>query len=60
MATHSSIVHWKIPWTEAPGGLQSMGYKESHGKSRLARTPRSPIKEFISLWGFHNEQPFGQ
>ena len=23
MATHSSIVAWKIPWTEEPGGLQS-------------------------------------
>ena len=25
MATHSSIVAWKIPWAEEPGGLQSMG-----------------------------------
>ena len=25
MATHSSIHAWKIPWTEDPGGLQSMG-----------------------------------
>ena len=25
MATHSSIVAWKIPWTEEPGRLQSMG-----------------------------------
>ena len=25
MATGSSIVAWKIPWTEEPGGLQSMG-----------------------------------
>ena len=24
MATHSSIVAWEIPWTEEPGGLQSM------------------------------------
>ena len=24
-ATHSSILAWKIPWTEEPGGLQSMG-----------------------------------
>ena len=23
--THSSILAWEIPWTEAPGGLQSMG-----------------------------------
>ena len=25
MATHSSILAWKIPWTEEPEGLQSMG-----------------------------------
>ena len=25
MATHSSIFAWEIPWTEEPGGLQSMG-----------------------------------
>ena len=27
MATHSSILAWKIPWTEEPGRLQSMGSK---------------------------------
>ena len=25
MVTHSSILAWRIPWTEEPGGLQSMG-----------------------------------
>ena len=25
MATYSSIITWRIPWTEEPGGLQSMG-----------------------------------
>ena len=29
MATHSGILIWKIPWTEEPGGLQSMGSKKS-------------------------------
>ena len=29
MATHSSILAWRIPWTEAPGRLQSMGWQES-------------------------------
>ena len=29
MATHSSILPWEIPWTEDPGGLQSMGSQES-------------------------------
>ena len=30
MATHSSILAWRIPWTEEPSGLQSWGLKESH------------------------------
>ena len=25
MAAHSSVLAWRIPWTEEPGGLQSMG-----------------------------------
>ena len=29
MATHSSILAWKIPWTEELGGLQSVGWQES-------------------------------
>ena len=29
MATHSSILAWRIPWTEEPGELQSLGHKES-------------------------------
>ena len=29
MATHSSILAWRIPWTEEPGGLQSMTSQES-------------------------------
>ena len=28
MATHSSILAWRIPWTQEPGGLQSMGSQE--------------------------------
>ena len=28
MATHSSILAWRVPWTEEPGGLQSMGSQE--------------------------------
>ena len=27
MATHSRILAWEIPWTEEPGGLQSMGWR---------------------------------
>ena len=29
MATHSNILAWRIPWTEDPGRLQSMGHKEA-------------------------------
>ena len=36
MATHSSILAWKIPWAEEPGGLQSMGRKESDMTEQLS------------------------
>ena len=29
MATHSSILAWEIPWSEKPGGLQSMGSQKN-------------------------------
>jgi len=29
MATHPSILAWEIPWTEEPGGLQSIGSQKS-------------------------------
>ena len=35
MATHSSILAWKIPWTEEPDRLQSMGSQESDTTQRL-------------------------
>ena len=28
MTTHTSILAWRNPWTEEPGGIQSMGHKE--------------------------------
>ena len=28
MATHSSVLAWRIPWTAEPGGLESMGLQE--------------------------------
>ena len=33
IATHSSILVWRIPWTEEPGGLQSMGLQRVTGLS---------------------------
>ena len=40
MAPHSSILVWKIPWTEEPGGLQSMGLQQSRTQlsNQTART----------------------
>ena len=35
MATHSSILAWRIPWTEEPGGLQSMGFPKQEYWSGL-------------------------
>ena len=33
VVTHSSILAWKIPWTEEPGGPQSMGRRDVHNFS---------------------------
>ena len=34
MATHSSVLAWKIPWTEDPGRLQSMGSQKRQSQTR--------------------------
>ena len=36
MATHSSILAWRIPWTEEPGGLQFKGLQELDTTERLS------------------------
>ena len=42
MATHASILAWRIPWTVEPGGLQSMGSERiGHNWSDLAHTHTS-------------------
>ena len=38
MATHSSILVWRIPWAEEPGGLQSTGSQESDVTEHTAHT----------------------
>ena len=56
MATHSSIHAWKIPWTEEPGGLQSMGSQRTgHNWAtslHLMLTARSLIRLFSYLARF--------
>ena len=48
-ATHTSILAWEIPWTEDPGGLQSMGLQESDTTKRLNHH-HSGLKQ-REIWG---------
>ena len=50
MATHSSILAWKIPWTEEPGGLQSTG-SESDITEHLTRSLSFQYKQRPLLHG---------
>ena len=62
MATHSSILVWRIPWTEEPGGLQSMGSQRvghdwpinthihTHTHSFITLLDSPPEKWFIFFW----------
>ena len=54
MATHSSILAWEIPWTEEPGGLQSMGSqrvghslvtKQKQQQQQIIRSAQEPRRE---------------
>ena len=38
MGTHSSILAWRIPWTEEPGGLKSMGSQSQTQLNNLVHT----------------------
>ena len=50
MTTHSSILAWKIPWTEKPGGLQCMGSKRVIQLSTHTHThTHTGLKSFLSL-----------
>ena len=49
MATHSSILAGKIPWTEKPGRLQSMGYKELDTTEQLHKPQESPRRSNQSI-----------
>ena len=46
MATHSSILAWRIPWTEEPGGLQVHGVKELDTTSRLNHHRKPAIRQY--------------
>ena len=53
MATHSSILAWRIPWTEEPGRLQSMGSQESDTTWRLNHHHEYLTKCFIFILFFY-------
>ena len=42
MATHSNILAWEIPWTEKPGGVQSMG---SQSQTRLSSHTHTKLEQ---------------
>ena len=46
MTTHSSILAWRIPWTEEPGGLQSMGLQS---QIRLSNNKKRNIYIYIYI-----------
>ena len=38
MATHSSVLAWRIPWAEEPGGLQAMGSQKGEQNESITHT----------------------
>ena len=51
MATHSSILAWEIPWTDEPGGLQSMGVTKELDMTEVTKQqlPFPTIRNFHSI-----------
>ena len=56
MATHSSVLAWKIPWTEEPGSLQSMGL-QIVGHNRATNTFTSIVITGLPRWLSGKESP---
>ena len=50
MSTHSSSLAWRIPWTEEPGGLQSMGSQESAMTKQLSTHTNVSIKDLTAIF----------
>ena len=60
MATHSSILAWRIPWTEDPGGLQSRGHKQLNVTEQLLLlllSHFSHVRLFATPWTVAHQAP---
>ena len=57
MATHSSIVAWRIPWAEEPGGLQSIGLQRVR-HNWATKPPPAAYPHILTRW--HNHVPHAQ
>ena len=53
MANHSNIFAWKIPWTEEPDGLQSMGLQSQTQLSDRAQSEKSVEEEIKIIHSSH-------
>ena len=58
MATHSSILAWRISWTEEPGGLQSIGSGRSQTRLSYLNS-NNPAKSTLCTGCIHTESPVG-
>ena len=59
MATHSSVLSWRIPWMEGPGGLQSMGLERVKHDKQLTHThthTHTPTEDIAAYWFPSNEE----
>ena len=54
MATHSSILAWRIQWTEEPGGLQYMESQRSQTRLKQLSSNGSGIKWYLTVAVIHN------
>ena len=52
MATHSSVLAWRIPWSEEPDGLPSMGlHRVGHDRSSIAAAAAADLENLYSNEG---------
>ena len=59
--THTSILAWKIPWTEDPGGLQSMGSQRvGHNLATKQQTLRITYSQYVFIFDLFYQLPRGR